>query len=308
MGYYVPDTLKTRQNWLVWRFEDTGNRKLAKVPYSPKTGTKASVTNAKHWATYNDAVNYFQYGGNFDGIGFVFTEADNLVFIDLDECITENGEETPLAAELQELFKDTYIELSQSERGLHIICKGVIPRAFKQKEIEVYTKGRYMAFTGNAINTVEPTAQQTALNALFSKYAPKETQEPQQQKIASKTADFEAVINSIKASKQAVLFEDLSNGEWDKYKHYPSQSEADQAFINIINFFTGGNDNLTKQIWNASEPSKRPKGKRPDYIKAMIENAKKTANQGNIGGYTRTRIKTAEIDTNPVKSKRRIRK
>ena len=317
MGYYVPSTLKTRPNWLVWRFEDRGNTKPSKVPYSPKTKHGASVTNCKHWVSYDEALNYFQYGGEYDGLGYVFTEESGLVFIDIDNCIADNGEESPLAAELQELFKGTYIELSQSEKGLHIICKGEIPNPTGNKRddigLEIYADKRYIAFTGNAINIVEPTDQQNAINAVFSKYFPKATQEPQDQQKQAETGNFEGCIEDkiiiIRASKQGAKFEALHNGKWAGI--YSSQSEADQAYINIVNYFTGGNDELTKEIWRDSELSKRPKGKRIDYIQGMIRKAKISATEcrtsGYKSGYAKTRVKTAEVDNTPVKKRVRVR-
>ena len=48
-------------------------------------------------------------------------------------------------------FNDTYIEISQSRRGLHIFVKGKIEKNFNNQleKVEMYQENRCIAMTGN---------------------------------------------------------------------------------------------------------------------------------------------------------------
>ena len=78
-----------------------------------------------------------------------------ITFIDLEHCRSDNGVLTPLAENIIDNFKDTFIEVSQSGNGLHIFALGMVKKAVKTKEIELYSTGRYAALTGNAVNPAD---------------------------------------------------------------------------------------------------------------------------------------------------------
>jgi putative DNA primase/helicase len=82
----IPDELKAYPQWVTFRFGPRkANGKLDKIPFSPRPGSAASVSNSSTWATFDEAVNAFR-SGNFAGIGFVFTENDPFTGVDLDGC------------------------------------------------------------------------------------------------------------------------------------------------------------------------------------------------------------------------------
>lgn len=296
MGFYVPETMQKMNNWLVQR---------DKVPYSPKTGRIASPTDRSQWGSYQEAVDRLKFGDSFHGLGFAFSESDNLVFIDLDHCIDEYGEITEAAANIISLFPDTYTEISKSETGLHIVCKGRISRSFRRNDIglEVYSSGRYMAFTGNAISPTEPQEAQEALDSIFTLYAPKKPVEATQKPASGKYSllSAEDVIQAIQSSKQGAKFDRLFSGD---FSEYPSQSEADQAFINIVNHFSGSNESLILAIWQQSKLSERKKGARPDYISRMISNARETHTSATVSRRRARKPSGGEIGSG---NKKRIR-
>ncbi|KDE61705.1 hypothetical protein [Fusobacterium necrophorum] len=51
-------------------------------------------------------------------------------------------------------FRDTYIEISQSGKGLHIFAKGEIADNFNNQieKVEMYRNNRCIAMTGNSID------------------------------------------------------------------------------------------------------------------------------------------------------------
>ncbi len=82
----VPDTLKHLPQWVIWRgvwLADKG--KYTKVPYQCN-GSKASSTNPNTWTSFDKAVIAYQQE-EYDGIGFVVSDQDSIVGVDLDHCI-----------------------------------------------------------------------------------------------------------------------------------------------------------------------------------------------------------------------------
>ena len=150
----IPAELKSLKQWVLWKLEKTvnskGEVKYTKPPYQ-KDGIKASTINNAHWSTFNGVVRVFKAGG-YDGIGFVFT-GTQYIGIDLDECIDESGNLSPMAADIVRRL-DSYTEYSYSKEGLHIICKGKLPdgeRRNKKNGIEMYGDGspHYFVMTGD---------------------------------------------------------------------------------------------------------------------------------------------------------------
>jgi primase-polymerase (primpol)-like protein len=111
-----PIELQALAQWVVWKFEQRpGEKKPTKIPYNPATGTRADSTDPRTWAAFPDACNVYE-GGGFDGLGFVVTEDDPYVGVDLDGCIV-NGELTDDANRWL-LALNSYAEISPSQRGV----------------------------------------------------------------------------------------------------------------------------------------------------------------------------------------------
>lgn len=277
MRFFIPQTMKNIDNWVVWKKE--GKEYIKKVPYDPRTGRRADPT--KSCCCYEDAISFYKNSNTFDGIGFCFTKSCNMTFIDIDHCINENGEESLLAKEIKKIFSDCYIEYSQSHRGIHIICLGTIPRSIKTKEIEIYSYGRYVALTGNSINLKEPQNAQKRLCKLFKKYTSKLPTYPKQiinlpsrSKILIQSYDINLLIKKILKSQQGIKWKNLHMGNLSGYQ---SKSEGAQAYIAITNYFAGGDEKLIKELFSRSIfPQLSAKYKQDYYIDRMINNAKNT--------------------------------
>ena len=143
----IPQEIKDLIQWVAWKWEKR-NGKATKPPYDPKKANKrASHNNHETWGTFQEAVKALDKG--FDGIGFVFTEADPFCGIDLDDCRDpETGKIATWAIKVIQEFK-SYTEVSPSKTGLKIFIKGRLPGGgIKTKHVEVYDRLRYFTITG----------------------------------------------------------------------------------------------------------------------------------------------------------------
>ncbi|MGB2824264.1 MAG: hypothetical protein WBF17_25040, partial [Phycisphaerae bacterium] len=153
----IPQALRDRSQWVVWRYETATAGRALKVPYDAKTARKASSTSPATWTSFDVAKRAYEAdSGRYDGIGFVFTREDPFAGIDLDDCINGAGELSDWAKEIVEVF-DTYTEISPSETGLKLYLFGRKPD-FAQcgckgfpggGELELYDHSRYFCVTGN---------------------------------------------------------------------------------------------------------------------------------------------------------------
>ncbi len=177
----VPQHMRERPQWVAWGPDPvTGRDKCPLI--IDATGRRASSTDATTWRPWAAArAHYERHAGARRGVGYVFTPADGLVFVDVDDCLERGGELLkPWAVPLVALFRGrTYIERSPSRRGLHIFVRGVGPEAGKAIEIgdggvEVYTRGRYSTITGDVYDGSDLLDEaQDAIDSLLALFAPR---------------------------------------------------------------------------------------------------------------------------------------
>jgi len=141
----IPEELRARPQWVVWKA--VGERP-DKVPYSPRSGRKASSTDLLTWSTFQEALEAYE-NGQYEGVGFVFSSADPYTGIDLDGCVDADGEIAGWALEIVRYF-DSYTELSATGSGLHIIVRGEVPNR-RKGDVEVYSSKRFFTVTGHVV-------------------------------------------------------------------------------------------------------------------------------------------------------------
>lgn len=258
----VPAELQATNSWCLWKLERKDGRQT-KVPYQ-STGAHASSTDPSTWDSLEVCYKALQ-GGNYNGIGLVLTGVENLVFIDLDSCLI-NGEPNEFARSVLQLFPNTYIEISQSGAGLHILVFGSIPHAVKRPEIELYSTARYVATTFDCFNgsqSIQNGGQE--LRDLYKRYAPK----AKRKRCAPAPVvlqDDETVLK--RACRADSKFADLYAGNWTPYYH--SHSEADCALCCKLAFWTDRNEEQINRLFCASGLY-RSKWDRADYERRTID-------------------------------------
>lgn len=293
MGFFVPQTMKNKKRWVLWRLEDD-----KKLPFSAHYDGLASSTRANTWSYFSKAVNKLEHG-DFNGLGYVFAPEDGLVFIDLDNCVTDEGELSEFAESILELFPATYTEYSQSGKGLHLVVKGSIPRAYKSSQIELYSSGRYMAFTGNALVTEEPRASQMALEELCKRFDIKAQALAEPTARAQLTASDSTILQRAEKLEQ---FRKLWRGEWEDT--YKSQSEADLRLISLLVYY-GASDEQVHRLFRSSALGQRTKATEA-YIQRTINKSRehtkplRTAQNGSYH-YTRNNLTDTPKKKNSIR-------
>lgn len=153
----VPQSLKVRCQWLLWRFErragDPPDKKPRKVPYyvngSPRHGELGGVADRSQLTLF-DAAQRAMSVGRYDGVGFAFLDDDGLIGIDLDNVI--DRETGAISERAQAIVRDcaSFTQYSPSGLGLHVYVQGKA-KSCKCDDIgvELYCGGRFFTFTGH---------------------------------------------------------------------------------------------------------------------------------------------------------------
>lgn len=243
-NYYVPEEMKRLDHWIYWKLETNEKGQQTKIPYSPNYNGKASTTNPNSWGSYEKVKANFDKL-NFSGIGFVFTKELGITFIDLDDCISD-GKLNKFAENIISAFDGTFMELSQSGSGVHIFAKGNIDKAIKKDVIELYDNVRYVAFTGDSLNSCEIINKQDEIKILYNKYSDK-VQEKTVTRVEPLNLDENEIIERIMQSKQASNFYYYYNGGAE------ANSENTLGLARILAFWCRNDSNMIKSIMYKSK-------------------------------------------------------
>jgi hypothetical protein len=210
----------------------------------------------------------------YTGLGFCLTPP--YVGVDLDGCRVQGAEE-PWAAEIiREL--DSYSELSPSEKGVHVIAKGILPDGPRQKSLEgehhgvgLYdaARGRYLTMTGCRIRGGGIIPERTAeLQRIHARLFPPKAKAQPKTKPGALTDDD--VIERARKANDGGKFARLWDGQWKG--EYVSQSEADLALSMKLAFWTGRDAGRIDRLFRRSGLM-REKWNREDYREATIGKA-----------------------------------
>ena len=162
----IPMELKRIPRWVLWRLVEVGdgeNKKWSKLPAQPN-GQPASSTDPATWTDFLTAQSAYENDPiKFSGVGFVFSDEDNLIGVDLDDCF-DNLTNSFTNAALQHIAESIsgYMEISPSGTGVKIFTRADLKSAHvdHDKGLEVYPRGRYFTVTGQRLNGLIPTENQ----------------------------------------------------------------------------------------------------------------------------------------------------
>ncbi|MCI8412634.1 MAG: DEAD/DEAH box helicase family protein [Clostridia bacterium] len=154
----VPEEMKTRPNWVVVRTQENEEKGRADTfMIDVHTGKRAQPDDPNTWTDLDAACEYARENGGV-ALGYALDGNDQVSCIDIDKCFAENGDMTPLAAEVFKKGNGTYAEKSVSGNSLHVFGKtdGMNLRAFgKDGDLAFYRKSHFVAMTGDNYGSSE---------------------------------------------------------------------------------------------------------------------------------------------------------
>jgi putative DNA primase/helicase len=166
----IPHDLRSYPHFVNWFYEENGDKKPKKRPVNPKTLGGASSQWPNTWAGLHTTVDTYQRYSWLNGLGFMLTERDPFVMIDLDHCLM-NGQLSPLATEVVNALP-TYWEISPSGGGLRalVCCIDALPKNRKISSLELYSTNRYCTLTGNVWGEPQPIARVSNLDTIMQRW------------------------------------------------------------------------------------------------------------------------------------------
>jgi len=257
---HIPHELCMRPQWVLWRLEDR-DEQPKKIPYKPRNpDQQASTTDMSTWATFGEAVQAYE-DHQFSGIGFVFTQDDFFVGVDLDHC--RDGDTGILKPWAQDIIKalNSYTEVSQSGAGIHIFVRGVLTvkrhrkRMGEGKEgVEMYDSGRFFCMTGHHVEgtPLEILARHNELDTLQREIfgTTKALTQHGHARVhhAVNLSDHE-LLQKARNARNGTKFRALWSGDWTGY---PSQSEADLALCRLLAYWTNDHSEAMDRLFRQS--------------------------------------------------------
>ena len=249
----IPQELRRLPNWVCWQAvqDERSHSGVSKRPIDPKTGNFAKSNDPSTWADFDTAVRAAQ---KWSGIGFMFS-GSGYFGVDLDDIAEELQSYRDggggIVAEFTSALQ-SYAEVSQSGTGIHIICKGSLPKGGRRRgKVEMYDSGRFFVMTGQPISEYAEVAEcSERIRPLHEKYiggGKEPTANIRQTAALPQTAD--EILRAAANSKNGAKFKALYSGD---ISGYSSQSEADMALCNMLAFWTGCDAQKMDAMFRAS--------------------------------------------------------
>lgn len=133
----IPYRMRQADRWVRWDV-----LRGRKMPLQTRRPRAASVADSRTWGSYADA----QASTVGRGVGYVL--GGGVGCLDLDHCIAPDCTLSALAQQVLTLNPHAWVEVSMSGTGLHVF--GLLDEAPGRRtpQLEVYSRGRYIAMTG----------------------------------------------------------------------------------------------------------------------------------------------------------------
>jgi len=262
----LPVSLREREQWVCWK-EEERDGKLTKIPVTPGTGAFASSTDQDTWGSFETVLEYTETE-NADGVGFVFTDDDPIVGVDLDDCRDPETDDVDDAARDIIDRLDSYTEVSPSGTGYHVLIRGELPEGRNRRgNIELYDTARFFTVTGDHVDETPSRVarRQDALAAIHREYVQDTDSDTASESGSRGATDKEAATNGavtvdVDLADEEVLEKATNAANGEKFERlwngntvgYDSQSEADMALCYLLAFWTGGDRTRIDHLFRES--------------------------------------------------------
>lgn len=233
----LPSPLVDCDQWVCWTATERDG-KQTKIPVDPNSGRYASATDPKTWGSFETAHEHAVTESHL-GLGFVFTDDDPFVGVDLDDCRdVETGTGDLWAVSIVNRL-DSYTEVSPSGTGYHVIIEGSLPDGGNRTgDLELYESARFFTMTGDRVpetasNVHERKESLTEIHTEHFGTADRD----QEITPTSNGLDDDELRSKAAAAANGEKFSRLFRGD---IAGYDSNSEADMALSSILAFWSGG--------------------------------------------------------------------
>jgi len=280
----IPPELRDADRWIVWRWNREGDRwrKPPHDPSKPRGKQFIDPFDPQCWLSLDAARRLDHRGG--DGIGFSLGHEGyaDLVGVDFDHCLDEQGNIIDPNVKRWVEALDSYTERTPSGDGLRVWVKGIIPAAGRRKDeagIEVYARDRYFTVTGRRLDGT-PTGihgRQKALDALwdelFGDAGPKPKTRPNGKPNGHAGLSDDELIDKARHATDGDKFKALFDAG-DTSGYGGDDSAADLALLSQLAFWFNRDAERMETIFDRSALGQRDKWRnRPDYRKRTITKA-----------------------------------
>lgn len=278
----IPTELKVFKAWCI--FYNNSEGFLDKKPISPITKRGGITSDKADKLSEFSRVEKALKEGKASAIGVGLIPDYGVVCIDLDRHKLELKEMyEKIRGEMLDKF-NSYAETSISGTGTHIFIKGKIPEGYKNKDkygiIEVYDN-RFIITSGDLIENRETNIVdcQEALEWLCETYlsknnlkelsvVPEGISKISDNTLVEKIKEFDKGRKFINGEWEVITKKDSETGEI--IQAYPSKSEADLAFCNLILYLNGNDKEQAKRIFKESDMSKGLNKKASGYLTTQM--------------------------------------
>lgn len=257
----IPNYLKNNAKFCVWGYRSR-NGQQAKIPYSPKNGSKARSNDENSFGTFDEALKVLSHNPDrYFGLGVGMF--GTLIGVDIDHCINEDNELTPMAKSIVGSL-NSYTEISPSGKGIHILCRAPTLHYDKSRYyiknsdigLEVYAAGitnRYLTLTGNVLNGEDVNDRECEIRELLEKYMRRDGDSiptcGEHENCGDTMLDDVEILDRMLNSSKGETIAALWYGEMAGYN---SQSEADLALCNHLAFWTKRNAEQMDRLFRQS--------------------------------------------------------
>ena len=265
---FFPLSLQKYKRWSVWKLEPDEKGKSLKIPYNVY-GFRASIHKPSDWTNYETALSILNHLPRiYNGLGYNLPE-NKITYIDIDSCISTDGQLDVRAKKILSILPETYTEYSVSGTGLHILTFGNVSKGFNNRteRVEMYSCGRFCALTGNVLKPLEPCSDQEALKRLYEMYKPPEKQYSQHRESFPISLNSLSDEDALKYAERDIRFSSVFSGDTTSFN---SDSEADLYLCGRLAFWTDRDPEAIDRLFRRSALCDAKWTKRSDYRKRTI--------------------------------------
>ena len=293
----MPVALKTGNRYVAWKVVlRDGNP--TKVPVN-LWGVETDITNPQKLSDLDSVVAMVAARDDLKGVGRAFIPEDGLVGIDFDNARDpETGEPTEFAKTWLLRF-NTYSEVSPSQSGYKLWCRGEIPgerRRNTKLGVEVYSDKRFFTLTGHRLDHLshEVEARQAVLDEFYEEVFGKDdissttstangtenrraiwyetTTVAGRQVVTPRVPTDDEIIMRASTAENGEKFKALWAGDFEA-AGFTSHSEADLALASILGFWCCGDRPRIEALFTKSGLARDKWNSRPDYRQRTIAKA-----------------------------------